>query len=128
MVLLGTAVLGIAGALGLSILAPWIVPIIYKSSYVSVVAQILPWYVSAMVPLAVANTLLNNLLARPASKLLPASCVSLLSAGYLFALTQLHSSLVTVLKTMGVFNVLLLVVCALFTWGIGPRDRNARDI
>lgn len=118
MVLLGTAVLGIAGAAGLSIVGPWIIPIIYKSNYVSVVSEILPWYVSAMVPLAVANTLLNNLLARPASKLLPAACVFLLSVGYLFALTQLHNSLIMVLKTMGVFNFLLLALCALFTWGI----------
>jgi len=125
MVLLGTAVLGIAGAAGLSIVGPWIVPIIYKNDYVTVVSQILPWYVSAMVPLAVANTLLNNLLARPASKLLPASCVLLLSVCYLFALTQLHSSLVTVLQTMGVFNLLLLGLCALFTWGTRARPQES---
>jgi O-antigen/teichoic acid export membrane protein len=128
LVLLGTAVLGIAGALGLSILGPWIVPIIYKNNYVSVVPQLLPWYVSAMVPLAVANTLLNNLLARPASKLLPASCVFVLSATYLFALTQFHSSLVTVLKTMGVFNLLLLALCALFTWVIRPQETRNADL
>jgi O-antigen/teichoic acid export membrane protein len=115
MVLLGTAVLGIGGALGLSLVGPWIIPIVYKQDYVTVASQILPWYVSAMVPLALANTLLNNLLARPASKLLPAVCVFLVALGYLFALTQLHSSLIMVLKTMGVFNLLLLAVCALFT-------------
>ena len=62
-----------------------------------------------------ANALLNNLLARPASKLLPAACVFFLSVGYLIALTQFHESFVMVLKTMGVFNLLLLAVCAAFS-------------
>jgi O-antigen/teichoic acid export membrane protein len=123
LVMLGTAVLGVAGALGLSLLGPWVLGIIYKKTYIAVASKILPWYVSAMVPLGVANVLLNNLLARPASKLLPAGCVFLVSVGYVIALTQFHGNpggnpvdgLVTVLKTMGVFNLIALAVCAGFT-------------
>ena len=40
---------------------------------------------------------------------------------------QPHSrmdSLVTVLKTLGVFNLLLLAVCAWFTWGAKAGDRR----
>jgi hypothetical protein len=70
-----------------------------------------------MIPLALGNVLLNDLLARPASKLFLSVAVLVLALAYMFALTQFHDSLVTVLKTMGLFNILLLAVCAWFTWG-----------
>jgi hypothetical protein len=68
-----------------------------------------------MVPLALANVLLNNLLARPDSKWGLAISVLCLALAYMFALTQFHSSLVAVLKTLGAFNLLLLGVCAFFS-------------
>lgn len=117
LVLIGTAVLAIAGAISLTVLAPWIVPLAYKDEYAPVVRLLLPWYVSAMVPLAVANVLLNNLLARPASMLVPSLCVLAVALGYLSALTRFHDSMVMVLQVMGVANLLLLAVCAWFTWG-----------
>ncbi len=116
MVLLVTGALAVAGALGLSLLGPWIVRLIYKPDFVEVASAILPWYVAAMVPLALANVLLNHLLARPASTLAPALCIFGLSLTYLFALTQFHDSLVTVLKVLGGFNLGLLAICAWFTW------------
>jgi O-antigen/teichoic acid export membrane protein len=115
LVLLGTGILAIVGALGLSLLGPWIVRFIYKPEFVQVASSILPWYASAMVPLALANVLLNNLLARPDSKWGLALSVFLLALAYMFALTQFHGNLVTVLKTLGAFNVLLLGVCAGFS-------------
>ena len=115
MVLLGTAVLSIIGAAGLSLLGPWVVKFVYKQSYVQVAASILPWYASAMIPLALANVLLNDLLARPASKLPLAIGVFVLALGYIFALVEFHSSLVRVLQVMGVCNLLLLALCASFT-------------
>jgi O-antigen/teichoic acid export membrane protein len=121
MVLLGTAILATVGAIGLSVLGPWVVKIIYSPAYVQVAASILPWYAAAMIPLAVANVLLNNLLARPASKQSLAICVILLALGYLAALLRFHDTLVTVLRTLGIFNALLLAVCAWFTWGVKPH-------
>jgi len=115
LVLLGTGILAVVGALGLSLLGPWIVRFIYKPEFVQVASSILPWYASAMVPLALANVLLNNLLARPDSKWGLAFSVFLLALAYMFALTQFHDSLITVLKTLGTFNVLLLGVCAWFS-------------
>jgi len=111
----GTAVLAAAGALGLSLLGPWVVRLVYKPEFVKAASSILPWYASAMVPLALANVLLNNLLARPASKLLLAVCVLVLALGYLVVLTQFHSTPVTILKAMGICNLLLLAMCAWFS-------------
>jgi O-antigen/teichoic acid export membrane protein len=114
-VLLGTAALSVVGALGLSILGPWVVRFVYKPEFVKVASSILPWYASAMVPLALANVLLNNLLARPASKMGLAICVLGLALAYMFALTRFHEELTSVLKVLGVFNLLLLAVCAWFS-------------
>ncbi|MFZ0827091.1 MAG: hypothetical protein WAO02_06685 [Verrucomicrobiia bacterium] len=118
-VLLGTGILAAGGALGLTVLGPWIVKIVYQDAYVQVASSVLPWYAWAMVPLSLAFALVNNLLARSQFRIVPA--LVLLALAYGFALTHFHDSLVTVLKTLGVFNLLLLGVCAWFTWGVKSR-------
>jgi O-antigen/teichoic acid export membrane protein len=114
LVLLGTLVLAVGGALGLTVLAPWVIKYAFQESYVRVAAAILPWYAWAMVPLSLANVLVNNLLARSQFRIVPV--LVLLAAAYGVALTQFHDSLITVLKTLGVFNLLLLAACGWFTW------------
>jgi O-antigen/teichoic acid export membrane protein len=127
MVLVGTAVMGAVGAVMLWLLGPWVVKLVFKDSYVQVVTALLPWYAFAMVPLAVANVLLNNLLARPGANALPAACVLGLALLYMFALTRFHASLVTIPQVMGVFNLLLLGICGWFSWqarNIGTSNPN----
>jgi O-antigen/teichoic acid export membrane protein len=115
-VLLGTVILAAGGATGLWIFGPWVVPFMFKHSYVQEASKLLPWYAWAVVPLSVANVLLNNLLARSMFKVVPALCV--LAGVYVFALTRFHDTPVTVIQTLGVCNVLLLAVCAYYTWGV----------
>jgi O-antigen/teichoic acid export membrane protein len=115
-VLIGTIVLAAGGATGLWVFRPWVVPFMFKPSYVEPAAVLLPWYAWAVVPLAVANVLLNNLLARSLFKVVPALCV--LAVGYAFALSRFHDTPVMVIKTLGVGNLLLLAVCAYYTWGV----------
>jgi O-antigen/teichoic acid export membrane protein len=115
MVFLGTGLLAVAGAVSLSVLGPWIVRFVFKPSFVHVATQVLPWYAAAMIPLSLANVLLNNLLARSSGRVVVPLC--LLAGGYGFALTQFHKSLVMVLQTVGLFNLALLLICAWFTWG-----------
>jgi len=117
LVLIGTAVLSVVGAACLSVLGPFLVGIVYTPSYVTVVAEILPWYAFSMVPLAVGNVLLNNLLARPVIPRLFPGAVLAVAIGYMIALTQFHGSLVSVLQVLGISNALFLAVCAWFTWG-----------
>jgi O-antigen/teichoic acid export membrane protein len=115
-VLLGTVILAAGGAMGLWVLGPWVVRFVFGPSYVQADAVLLPWYAWAVVPISVANVLLNNLLARSLFKVVPALCV--LAAVYTLALTQFHDTPVMVIKTLGVCNVLLLTVCAYYTWGV----------
>jgi O-antigen/teichoic acid export membrane protein len=121
LVLAGTAVLVVGGVLGLWLLGPWVVGFVYPPEYLSETLAILPWYAGAMVPLALANVLVNDLLARARFQIVP--FLVLLAMFYGLALTQYHDSFVTVLKTLCVFNLLLLAVCAWFTWGVKVKTK-----
>jgi Uncharacterized membrane protein, putative virulence factor len=114
MVLLGTAVLSIVGALSLSLLGPFVTNLVFKKGVAAQVCSLLPWYSAAMVPLALSNVLLNQLLSRPDSKWMLAIFVLVAAIGYLFAITQFHTTLDMVLKVMGVANLVLLGICAAF--------------
>ena len=103
--------------MGLWVLGPWVVTFMFKKSYIQAASAMLPWYAWAVVPLSVANVLLNNLLARAMFKVVPALCV--LAVAYGTALTQFHSAPIIVIKTLGVFNTLLLAICAWYTWRDG---------
>ena len=119
MVLVGTAMLAAGGALGLTVLGPRIVRFAFTEAYVRPAMQVLPWYAWAMVPLSLANALVNNLLARSQFRIVPLLLV--LAVAYAVALAHFHASLIAVLQTLGVFNLLLLAVCAWFTWQAGPK-------
>lgn len=121
LVLLGTALLAAGGALGLTVLAPRLVRFAFTAEYVPVAAAVLPWYAWALVPLALANALVNNLLARSQFRIVPALLV--LAVAYAVALTHFHASLIAVLKTLGVFNLLLLATCGWFTWQSGAQPK-----
>ena len=75
-----------------------------------------------MVPLALANVLVNDLIARGKFQVVP--FLVLLAMAYGLALTQFHTSLIMVLQTLGVFNLLLFGVCAWFTWGKKSAQAN----
>jgi O-antigen/teichoic acid export membrane protein len=113
-VLMGTALLAVAGAVGLSVLGPWVVKIMSGGAFVKIASSVLPWYASAMVPLSLANVLLNNLMARSRFGVVPLLCV--LALAYAWALTRFHDTLVMLLQTLGCFNLMLLAICAWFTW------------
>jgi O-antigen/teichoic acid export membrane protein len=123
MVLLGTAVLSIVGVLGLALLGPVVIPLIpgvFKNNAAQI-CRLLPWYGAAMVPLAVSNVLLNQLLARPDSKLPLAATVLIAAIGYLFALYRFHPHPVTVLQIMGLANLVLLAICGAFSLRKKPQ-------
>ena len=122
LVLVGTAILAIVGAAALALVGPLVVSIVYghKPGMIALASQVLPWYAGAMVPLALANVLLNNLLARSAFKIVPVLCLMLLV--YFFGLVRFHGSLVMVLQVMILCNLAVLGVSAWFTWGPGKQS------
>ncbi len=131
LVLLGTAVLAAGGALSLCLIGPWVIKLVYSADYVRVAASVLPWYAWAMVPLSLANVLINNLLARTQFRIVPV--LFSLATGYGVALAVVgrhagsladpQAGLRMMLQTLGVFNLLLLGACMWFTWGVKSRTK-----
>jgi O-antigen/teichoic acid export membrane protein len=121
LVLFGTVILAAGAALGLTVLAPYVIRFAFTDSYVAVAAHVLPWYAWAMVPLSLANALVNNLLARSQFRIVPV--LLLLAVAYGVALVHFHDSLIMVLQTLGIFNVLLLAACGWFTWRGGSESK-----
>ena len=118
-VIAGTAVLAIVGAAGLCIVGPIVVRIVFKPEDVADTVALLPWYAGAMIPLALANVLVNDLMARGRFKVVPLMLI--IGIGYAFTLPYMlrhyPGRMTVVLQTLGVFTTLLFIVCAWFTWG-----------
>lgn len=117
-VLLGTAILTVCGAAFLCVVGPFVVKLIYPTEYVVATTKLLPWYAFAMVPLAMANVLVNDLMARSRFKIVP--LMVLLAVAYGFTLPFMLNKfprMEVALQTLGAFNLLLLVICAWFSFG-----------
>ena len=119
LVVIGTAVLGICGMLGLWLVGPLAVKILYKPEDVAGTVALIPWYAGAMVPLALANVMVNDLLARGRFRVVPFMVVLAAAYGVALPLMLDHfpGRLEIPLQTLGIFNLLLFGVCAWFTWG-----------
>jgi len=83
-VILGTAILAVIGAAGLWLVGPIVVRIAFKAGDVPGTVALLPWYAGAMIPMALANVLVNDLMARKQFKVVPFMVV--LAIGYGFTL------------------------------------------
>jgi len=128
-VLIGTALLGVCGAVGLSIVGPLVVKIVYKSGDVSSTIALIPWYATAMIPLGMANVLINDLMARKQFKVLPPLLA--LTIGYAFAQPyMIHhhpNSLIVILQTLGAFTTLFFIICAWFAWSAKSSQSNVQN-
>jgi O-antigen/teichoic acid export membrane protein len=121
--LLGTLAMGGGGALALSVMAPLFITIGFNPKFVSI-APLVPWFVWAMLPLALATVLVNNLMAREVFRAVPA--LAAVAGVYACALGMLvpkfaaalpsAEGFVRVTQVLGCFNLLLLAVAAWFTW------------
>jgi O-antigen/teichoic acid export membrane protein len=116
-----TAVLGGLAALGLSVIAPWVLKLVFKKSFIAAV-PLLPWFAWSMLPLALTNVLVNNLLAR--GRFTVVIWLILTSIGYGVSLSLYHETFLTVIRTLGLFNLLALAIAAWFTWGAKPAKEK----
>jgi O-antigen/teichoic acid export membrane protein len=79
-----------------------------------VISELIPWFVWCMLPLALANVLLNNLMAAKRFRIVP--LLLILAGGYAAALVTWGSSFVRVVQLLGAFNLTFLAVLAAYTW------------
>jgi len=113
MTMLGTAVLSAAAAGALSFFAPLIIQWGSRPEYLSIV-PLIPLFAWSMVPLALANVLLNSLMAHSRFEVVPP--LVLVAVGYWIALHYYHDSFKIIIQTLGWFNLLFLAVCLWFAW------------
>ncbi len=116
MVVLGTAILSICGAASMWVLGPYLVRFVANPGDVQATVALIPWYAGAMVPLAMANVLVNDLLARSKFQVVPFMVA--LAGVYCVVLPEMLSHypghIELVLQILGGFNLALLAICALF--------------
>jgi O-antigen/teichoic acid export membrane protein len=123
-VILGTAVVGICGWIGLCVAGPIAVRIVYSAKDIAGTMALIPWYAGAMVPLAMSTVMVNDLLARAKYQVVPFMVALAVADGFTmpYMLSHYHDrGLVVPLQTIGVFNFLLFGVCAVFTWYKFPK-------
>jgi hypothetical protein len=115
LVLIGTAVLAIVGGAALCVVGPIVVKMVFPANYVQPTMALLPWYVGAMVPLALANVLINDLMAGERFKAVPAILLVALAYGLAvpYVLNHVQKTPVALLQVLGISNLLLLAACGL---------------
>ncbi len=130
LVVLGTAIISACGMVGLWVTGPLVVRIVGKATDVAGAMALIPWYAGAMIPLAMANVMVNDLMARAKYAIVPYAV--LVAIGYGFAMPYMLSHfpgrMQVPLQTVGFFNLLLFGVCAVFTWGKFGKKSDTNSV
>jgi O-antigen/teichoic acid export membrane protein len=109
-----TALAGAGAALMCSVFPSLPLRIVYDNSFLEVSTPLVPWFAWCMLPLTLATVLLNSLMAHSRFESVP--WLMAVAAGYALTLYLWHESFTQVIQTLGLFAVILLAVCAWFTW------------
>jgi O-antigen/teichoic acid export membrane protein len=128
-----TALAGGCAAVACTLLPALPLQIIYPKSYL-VAAPLVPWFAWCMLPLTLSMVLVNSLMARAKFSAVPWLVLVAVGYGVALALVGRHAGtlpdtqagLRMMIQTLGVFNLLLLGVCAWFTWQkkSAPENKN----
>jgi O-antigen/teichoic acid export membrane protein len=114
-----TALAGAGAAVVCSIVPSLPLRIVYDRSFLEVSTPLVPWFAWSMLPLTLAMVLLNSLMAHSRFDSVP--WLVLVAAGYGVTLYFRHETFTQVIQTLGGFSLLLLAVCAWFTWGVKEK-------
>ena len=107
-----TAGVGIAGAIGLTLWPELPLRFLAKGAHVGF-AWMVPWFAWCLLPLPIAHVLINNLLAHERYVAVP--WLAGIAVAYGIALRLHHRTFLDVIQTLGVFGLLLIAVCVVFT-------------
>jgi O-antigen/teichoic acid export membrane protein len=121
---------GLAAAVACTLLPSWPLLIVGGKSYL-VATSLVTWFAWCMLPLALSNVLINSLMARSRFSAVPWLVLVAVGYGVALAVVGRHAGsladtqagLRMMIQTLGVFNLLMLGVCAWFTWGKSSRSK-----
>lgn len=122
---LGTTILCVGCAAIAATVLPWLpLRIIYPPAY-QAAAPLVPWFAWSMLPLTLAQVMVNSLMAHTRFSAVPWLVIIAVAYGFALAVVGRHcgsepdtiAGFRSMIQTIGVFNLLMCGVCALFTWG-----------
>ena len=113
-----TALAGGAAALGCTVFPSLPLRIVYDKSFLDIATPLVPWFAWSMLPLTLSNVLINGLLARGQFRAVP--WLVAVAIGYGVTLNFWHGTFLMVIQILGSFGIMMLAVCAWFTWGASP--------
>jgi O-antigen/teichoic acid export membrane protein len=120
-----TALAGASAALMCALFPRLPLRIVYDASFFPISAPLVPLFAWCMLPLTLSTVLINNLMAKSCFSSVP--WLVAVAVSYGLALCFWHETFVTVIRTIGCFGLVLLAVCAWFSFhdyrstGIIPR-------
>jgi O-antigen/teichoic acid export membrane protein len=135
MTLIATALFGFLAAVGCTIIPKLPLRVLYFATPAMWnAAPLVPWYAWSLLPLAVANVLVQNILAQGRFKavpwllLVPAACAAALclQAPALIQMPPFHA-FVRVIQTMGLSSTLLCAIAAVFSRRRVPASVSDQD-
>jgi O-antigen/teichoic acid export membrane protein len=109
-----TILLGGLAAVGCTVLPSLPLRVVYDKSFLPVATPLVPWFAWCMLPLTLSNVLVNSLMARSRYAAVP--WLVAVVVGYGLALYYRHATFLMVIQTLGVFSLIFLGVCLLFSW------------
>jgi O-antigen/teichoic acid export membrane protein len=113
---------GIVGATGLTLWPELPLRFLARGAHVEF-AWMVPWFAWCLVPLSLANVLINNVLATERYGAVP--WLVAVAIAYGVALRYHHETFTDVIQTLGLFGLLLVAVCVVFTMR-SPRASATR--
>lgn len=132
---LGTTVFFCGCAALAATILPWLpLRIMYPPEY-HVAAVLVPWFAWSFLPLTLSQVMIQSLMAR--SRFLAVPFLVLVAISYGFALwyvghhygkgtgTDTFVGFRSMVQTIGLFNLIMFGVCALFTWAVPGKQENA---
>ena len=128
-----TALAGGLAAIACTLLPSLPLRIIYDKSFFEIATPLVPWFAWCMLPLVLANVLINALLAKGRFAVVP--WLALVAVGYGVALSVVgkHAGALAdpqagfklMIQTLGVCSTALFLVCAFFTWVVKEKPKAA---
>ena len=122
---LGTTIFFVSLAAIAATILPWVpLRIMYPKEYLAA-APLVPWFAWCMLPLTLSQVMINSLMARARFSAVPWLVLVAIAYGFALCIVGRHCGgaantipgFRTMIQTIGVFNLLMFGICALFTWG-----------
>lgn len=122
---LGTTIFFCGCAAMAATILPWLpLRVMYPHAYLAA-TPLVPWFAWCMLPLTLSQVMVNSLMARARFSAVPWLVAVAIAYGFALSVVGSHCGgeadtmlgFRSMIQTIGVFNLLMFGVCALFTWG-----------